>query len=195
MAQRLGILGGTFDPPHVGHLLVALDALDALALDRLLLIPAARQPLKQGVEMTEGAHRVAMTALMATRDPRLVVDDREVARGGLSFTVDTLRALRDAQPAAELFLILGEDSAATLSQWREPQAIAGLARIAVAGRGEAALPLPPPFVGVRLPVRRVDVSATEIRARVRAGQNIRGFVLDEVASYIDQHGLYRTTSQ
>ena len=195
MAPRLGILGGTFDPPHVGHLLVALDALDFLALDRLLLIPAARQPLKQGVEMTAGVHRVAMTSLLASQDPRLTVDDREVARGGLSFTVETLRSLRAAQPAAELFLILGEDSAASLPQWREPEAIADLARIAVAGRGEAAQPLPPPFAGLRLPVRRVDVSATEVRARVRAGQNIRGFVLDEVAAYIEKHRLYRTTSQ
>jgi nicotinate-nucleotide adenylyltransferase len=195
VSRRLGILGGTFDPPHVGHLLFALDALDALALDQLLLIPASRQPLKADVEMTAPSHRLAMTRLLATADARLAVDDSEVAREGLSYTVDTVRHLRAAHPDAECFLLMGEDTAATLPQWREPAALAGLVQVVVTGRGASERPLPSGFRAQRLTVRRVDVSATEIRARVRAGRSIRGFVPDAVADYIAAHQLYRTTDR
>lgn len=194
MIRRLGILGGTFDPPHTGHLLLALDALDHLALDRLLLIPAARQPLKQGQAMSAAEHRLAMTGLLTAADPRIQVDGSEVARGGLSYTVDTMRALRGAHPDAELFFLMGEDSAATLPQWREPQALAELVRVVVAGRGDGDRPLPAGFRAERMPTRRVDISATEVRARVRAGRSIRGFVPDAVADYIATHRLYRTTT-
>lgn len=195
MSTRLGILGGTFDPPHVAHLLLALDALDALGLDRLLLIPAARQPLKSDVAMTDASHRLAMTQLLAAADPRLAVDGSEVERGGLSFTVDTVRALRGAHPAATLFLLMGEDTAATLPQWREPSALAELVQVVVAERGASERPLPVGFRAQRLSVRRVDVSATEIRARVREGRSIRGFVPDAVADYIAAHQLYRTADR
>lgn len=195
MTTRLGILGGTFDPPHVGHLLFALDALDALSLDRLLLVPAWRQPLKTGVEMTEPAHRLAMSRLLAAADPRMAVDDSEVARAGLSYTVDTVRHLRGVYPDAEFFLLMGEDTAVTLPQWREPAALADLVQVVVTGRGAAERPLPSGFRAQRLTVRRVDLSATEIRARVRAGRSIRGFVPDAVADYIAAHQLYRTTDR
>jgi nicotinate-nucleotide adenylyltransferase len=195
VSTRLGILGGTFDPPHVGHLLLALDALDALGLDRLLLIPAARQPLKSNAAMTDAPHRLAMTQLLAAADPRLAVDGSEVERGGLSFTVDTVRALRGAHPAATFFLLMGEDTAATLPQWREPSALAELVQVVVAERGVSERPLPAGFRAQRLTVRRVDVSATEIRARVREGRSIRGFVPDAVADYIAAHQLYRTTDR
>lgn len=195
MAPRIGIFGGTFDPPHTGHLLLALDALDALALDALLLVPAARQPLKQGAAMTDPAHRLAMTERLATADHRLRVDGSEVARGGLSFTIDTVRALKAAQPDAELFLLMGADTAATLPQWREPEALALLVQVAVAGRGPGPVAMPSGFRAVPLPTRRVDISATEIRTRVEAGRSIRGFVPDAVADYIAAHGLYRTTTE
>lgn len=195
MGARIGVFGGTFDPPHTGHLLLALDALDHLDLTRLLLVPAARQPLKQGVEMTSPAHRVAMVRALAEADPRLAVDDSEVARGGLSYTVETLRDLRAAQPEAELFLVMGEDTAATLPQWREPEALALLASVAIAGRGDAQGPLPAGFRAQRLPVRRVDISATEIRERVRRGLSVQGFVPDAVAAYIAAQQLYRTTTK
>ena len=183
MIHRLGILGGTFDPPHTGHLLLALDALDQFGLDRLLLVPAARQPLKVGQEMTAPEHRLAMVRLLEAADPRIAVDGREVERGGLSFTVDTMRALRDEHPAA------------TLPQWREPETLAGLVRVVVVGRGTEARPLPAGFRGDRMATRRVDISATEIRARVRDGRSIRGFVPDAVAEYIATHSLYRTTDR
>lgn len=192
--RRLGILGGTFDPPHTGHLLLALDALDQLELDQLLWIPAARQPLKQGQAMTEPAHRLAMVEALAAADPRFAVDGSEVARGGLSYTVDTMRTLRGTYPDAELFLLMGEDSAATLPHWREPQALAELVHVVVAGRGDGERPLPAGFRVERLATRRVDISATEVRSRVRAGRSIRGFVPDAVADYIAAHQLYRTTT-
>lgn len=195
MGTRIGVFGGTFDPPHTGHLLLALDALDQLGLDRLLLVPAARQPLKQGVPMTDAAHRVAMVRALSAADPRLAVDDSEVTRGGLSYTVDTLRSLRAAEPDAEFFLLMGEDTAATLPQWREPEALALLVTVAIAGRGEVERPLPQGFQAQRLATRRVDISATEVRERVRRGRSIRGFVPDAVADYIEAQQLYRTTTE
>lgn len=195
MGTRVGILGGTFDPPHTGHLLLALDALDALELDTLFVVPAARQPLKLGVEMTPSEHRLAMVRALAEADARLVVEGSEVERGGLSFTVDTVRALQDQHPDAEFFLLMGEDTAATLPQWREHEALSLLVTVAVAGRGNEQRPLPAGFQAQRLPVRRVDISATEVRDRVRRGRSIRGFVPDAVAEYIAAQQLYRTTTK
>lgn len=195
MRQRLGILGGTFDPPHVGHLLAAYGALEALALDRLVLIPAWRQPLKQGAPMTAPAHRLAMTRLLAAADPRLSVDPVEIEREGLSFTVDTMRTYRGRFPDAELVLLLGEDAAATLPHWREPAALAALVRIVVLTRGDGTGPQASGPPVERLATRRVDISATEVRARVRAGLPIRGFVTDAVADHIAAHQLYRTTTE
>jgi nicotinate-nucleotide adenylyltransferase len=195
VSRRVGIFGGTFDPPHTGHLLMALDALDLLSLDELILVPAARQPLKRNVAMTDPGHRLAMTTWLATADSRLRVDGSEVERGGLSFTIDTVRAIKSAQPDAELFLLMGADTAATLPQWREPEALALLVQVAVAGRGSEPLAMPAGFRAIPLPTRRVDISATEIRTRVEAGRSIRGFVPDAVAEYIAAHGLYRTTTE
>ncbi len=193
MRERIGILGGTFDPPHVGHLLAAVDARERLALDRVVLVPAHQQPLKSG-SGSSAAHRLAMCERLVEGVPGLSVDPIELDRGGLSFTVDTLRAFRSALPDAEFVLLLGEDAAAGLGQWREPAAIAALARIVVLTRHGASAA---PAAGVtmeRLATRRVDVSATEVRARVRAELPIRGFVPDRVAEYIVEHGLYGPTN-
>jgi nicotinate-nucleotide adenylyltransferase len=189
--MRVGIFGGTFDPPHVGHLLAASDAVEALALDRLLIIPAAEQPLKAGIVMASAAQRLEMTRRLAGSDPRFVVDPVEIERGGLSFTVDTLRTLR-ARFAADselaLFLLIGADVLTTLPKWREPDALRALAEVVVLtrdGGGE----LPPGMQALK--TRRVDVSSTEIRTRVRDGRSIRGFVPDAVADYIATERLYR----
>lgn len=199
MTPRLGILGGTFDPPHIGHLLAAYAALESIALDHVVLIPASRQPLKGGAGSAAPEHRLAMARLLVEGDVRLSVDAIEIERGGLSFMVDTMRAYRAARPDTELHLLLGEDAAATLPQWRETVALASLVRIVVLTReGLAAgpdAPLPAGFQGQRLRSRRVDISATEVRERVRAGLPVRGFVTDAVAAYIDEHQLYRTTDE
>ncbi len=195
MGERLGILGGTFDPPHLGHLLLAYGALEQLALDRVILIPARRQPLKAQAEITEPAHRLAMLRCLVDGEPRLAVDPLELDRPGLSFTVDTLRAYRAARPEADLVLLLGADAARTFAQWRAPDTVAALAHLVVCTRGEEAMPEAPPGIAWdQLVTRRVDISATEIRARVRAGLPIRGFVTEPVAAYIAAHGLYRPTS-
>lgn len=186
--MRIGIFGGTFDPPHVGHWLAAVDAADALALDQLAWIPAAQQPLKAGVVSAGASHRLAMTRLAIEGDARFVVDAVELDRGGVSYTVDTLRTVRARHPGAALFLLLGMDAAAQLSKWREPEAIRTLAEIVVLTRGGAEVPLAEG--GRVITTRRVDISATEIRARVAAGRSIRGFVTDSVAAYIAAHGLY-----
>lgn len=192
--MRIGILGGTFDPPHVGHWLAAVDAVESLRLDRLLFIPAATQPLKAGASVAAAADRLAMVQLLVAGDERFTMDTIEIERGGLSFTVDTLRSLHARDPRAEWFLCIGSDAFAQLARWREPDEVRRLATIAVLPRegtvpDAATLAANPGTVVV--PMRRVDVSSTEVRARVRAGRSVRGFVTEPVAAYIAAHGLYR----
>jgi nicotinate-nucleotide adenylyltransferase len=193
---RLAIFGGSFDPPHVGHLLAAEDAFEQLSLDRIVFVPAATQPLKIGRASATAEQRLAMVSLMVDGDARFEVSTVEVERAGLSFTVDTLIHFAAEYPAAERFLLAGADVLATFAQWREPERILQHARLAVLEReGEGRGPALPAGAAaraiVRLPTRRVDVSSTEIRERVRSGKPIRGFVTDSVAAYIARGGLYR----
>lgn len=197
--MRIGIFGGTFDPPHVGHLLAASDAIDALALDRVVFIPAAEQPLKAGMIVASALDRLAMLGLVIRDDPRFSVDAIEIERGGLSFTVDTLRALRDRwreDRELALFLLLGQDVLGTLPKWREPSAVGALAELAILTRTghsvEGNAVVGPQVGGGRIvPTRRVDVSSTEIRERVAAGKSIHGFVPDAVLEYVAERRLYR----
>lgn len=193
--MRLGIFGGTFDPPHVGHLLAASDAIEHLALDRLVFVPAAIQPLKATRETASGADRLAMVRLTVGADPRLETDAVELDRDGLSYTVDTLKDFARRFPSADRFFLVGADVLSTFAQWRDPQGVLELATLAVVTRSadsdvmemneELARRVTP------VPTRRVDVSSTEIRDRVRSGRSIHGFVTDAVAEYISSHGLYR----
>lgn len=193
--MRIGIFGGSFDPPHVGHLIAAQDAAEALGLDRVLFVPTATQPLKAGREVAPARDRVAMVRLMVGDDPRFSVEADEVERGGLSYTVDTLRAFRRRWPAgtADLVLLLGADAAAQFPQWKEPSAVRELADVVVLTRGDGAGEAPAGLAAV--PTRRVDVSSTEVRERVLAGKPVRGLVTDPVAAYIAAHGLYRLTER
>ncbi|HZS61898.1 MAG TPA: nicotinate-nucleotide adenylyltransferase [Gemmatimonadaceae bacterium] len=184
--MRLGIFGGTFDPPHLGHLLVAIDAYEALALDRLVFVPTGRQPLKAGITTAPGAARLAMTRRLIGDDPRLAVSSIEIDRDGLSFTVDTLKAFADEAPQVERFFLLGADAWRSFPRWRAPDEIMRLATVVVLTRGEE----PPKNAPRVVPVRRVDVSSTEIRARVRSGLSLRGFVPEAVREYIEGNGLY-----
>jgi nicotinate-nucleotide adenylyltransferase len=194
---RLGIFGGTFDPPHVGHLLAASDAYEALELDRVIFIPAAVHPFKADSVLAAPGERLRMLELMVGDDPRFAVDPIEIDRSGLSFTVDTLAALAARQPGARYYFLIGEDLVEQIATWREPQRIARLAHIVVLSRrnssgaevrpveGGGVLPL------TRIATRRIDVSSTEIRERVGAGKRIHGFVTEAVAGYIEATGLYR----
>jgi nicotinate-nucleotide adenylyltransferase len=192
---RIAFFGGSFDPPHVGHLLAAEDAYEQLPLDRIVLVPAATQPLKAEGAAATAEQRVAMVRLLVADDARFEVSTVEVDRSGLSFTVDTLAHYAEIYPAAERFLLLGADVLATFAQWRQPERILELARPVILQReGDRPPTLPPGIEATalqRLPTRRVDVSSTEIRERVRQGKSIRGFVTENIAAYIARDRLYR----
>ena len=201
--MRLGIFGGTFDPPHVGHLLAAVDAFERLALDRLVFVPAAVQPLKAEAGSSRAEHRLAMVRALAGADSRFAVDPIEIDRAGLSYTVDTLAELARRHPDAERFFLVGADTVGSFTKWREPGRVLRLARLVVLrrtfdGADESPAAVLGPLMtepGTEAPLvletRRVDLSSTEVRARVRAGLSIRGFVPDAIAAYIERAGLYR----
>jgi nicotinate-nucleotide adenylyltransferase len=189
---RIGLLGGSFDPPHTGHLLAAGDAFEALSLERLIFIPAALQPLKAQQDAAAAEHRLAMVRLLVDHDPRFDVDSIEIDRGGLSYTVDTLSAFAAALPSSELFWLVGADVVRSFAQWREPGRITELATVVVLERTDATPGLASiPGTPRRLATRRIDISSTEVRRRVKEGKSIRGFVPDAVAEYIAAKRLYR----
>jgi len=190
------MFGGAFDPPHRAHAALAQAAVAELRLDRLYVLPTGDAWHKQRT-LTAAAHRLAMARLALGALPRVAVDDRELQRSGPTYSIDTLRELAAAHPGAELFLVIGEDQAAGFTGWREWQAIAALATIAVAARGDAAgspgIAALQALAGVRLRVLalpRLAISATDIRARLAVGQDITRLVDPQVASYIDRHHLY-----
>lgn len=191
--MRLGIFGGSFDPPHIGHLLAAVDAYDVLGLDRLVFIPAAIQPLKVGVRTAPAHHRLAMVRLIVESDQRFEVDATEIDRPGLSYTVDTLETFARRFPTAERFFLVGEDAMETFASWRDPGRILELARVAIMRRPSVSGERRPEFPDgtIALATRLVDVSSTEIRERARCGKSLRGFVLEPVAEYIETERLYR----
>ena len=186
--MRLGILGGTFDPPHAGHLIVASDAFEALELDRVVFIPNARQPLKADNPGAAAPDRLEMVRLLCQGDPRFEVDSIEVDRGGLSFTVETVRVYRNRYPDAALFLLIGQDVVGSLPSWRDSESLLGMVELVVLTRDSATTSGP----GRRVETRRIDVSSTEVRERISKGLRITGFVPDRVAEYIESHGLYKT---
>jgi len=191
---RIGVFGGTFDPPHVGHLLLASDAREALDLDRLIFVPAATQPFKAHTPPIASARdRLEMVRLAVADDANYTIDDTEIDRKGLSFTVDTLEQLSRKNPGAKLFLLLGEDTLAGIDGWRNPGRIRELATLAVMRRsGSEGPPVTAIAAGVTtVSARRVDVSSTEIRERLRAGKSIKGFVPESVERFIEARGLYR----
>jgi len=186
---RLGVYGGAYDPPHLGHLVAASDACEALGLDRLLWIPSAVHPLKP--VRTAADVRLEMVRAAVAGDGRFVADGLELQRAGPSYTVDTLRELRAREPEAELFFLTGADNLRELPRWREPGEIARLATLAVLERAGEALPADSPLPAVAVTVTRVDVSSTDIRRRVAAGQSIRYLVPEAVRAVIERERLYR----
>jgi nicotinate-nucleotide adenylyltransferase len=196
---RIGVFGGTFDPPHVGHLILAADAFEALRLDKLFFVPARAQPLKvDRPAIASAAERLEMVRLAIKGDVRYAVDDTEINREGLSFTVDTLEGLSARFEGAQLFLLLGEDSLASFDRWRKPERIRELATLAVmyrARHGGGTKTSRPSLKrkGVEtLSTRQIDVSSTEIRQRLSDGRSIRGFVPESVEKFIASRRLYQT---
>ncbi len=196
--MRLGILGGTFNPPHLAHLVCAQEAHRELALDRVLFVPA-RIPPHKAVEHEPGPeHRLELCRLAVAGDERFAVSDMELQREGPSFTVDTLDLLTTQAPQDELVLILGGDIAAGLHEWHEPERVLELATVAIAKRrGTSRGAVDQTLGGLRggerarfFAMPRIGISSTMLRRRVRAGQPIRYFVPDPVEGYIRRHGLY-----
>lgn len=197
--SRIGLFGGSFDPPHQAHLALARTALDALSLDALHWLPAG-QPWQKPHELAAPAHRAAMVAAAIEGEPRFVLDDRELRRSGPSYTVDSARELRAEHPQAELCLLLGQDQYEGLPSWHAWRELLLLVTLGVAARDSASVQVPAALEAVAhrvLPIRMpaMAVSSTAIRAHLSAGGRaqdlVPAVVPAEVARYIDSHRLYR----
>lgn len=207
--MRVGLLGGSFNPPHRGHLAMAQAVRRALGLDRVLLIPAARPPHKDGAEMPSPEHRLAMTRLLAAEDPDgLEVSDIELRRAGPSYTIDTVAELEAARPGDELFFIIGADTVGELSTWRRAPELLRRVRFVVVNRPghpledeleELSRELGPELardLGQRVvTMEPVPISSTEVRRQVRAGEDWAGAVTPGIASYIRAERLYEGTTR
>jgi nicotinate-nucleotide adenylyltransferase len=198
-AGGLGILGGTFNPPHIAHLLCAGEACEQLGLDRVLLMPVAMPPHKEAEGDPGPQVRLELCRAAVAADDRLGVSDLEIVRGGHSYTVDTLEALHAERPGQPLTFIVGADMAMSLERWRSPERVLELATLAVAEREGArreqilaALSRLPAATGrlVFFDLPRIDLSSSLIRGRVAAGRSIRYMVPDPVLDQIAQRGLY-----
>jgi nicotinate-nucleotide adenylyltransferase len=199
--MRLGLFGGTFDPVHWGHLLLAERCREECALDQVWFIPAGLPPHKHDESITPGPQRAEMLEFAIAGHSQFLVNRMELSREGRSFTVDTLRALHAEDSSRELFFLIGADSLADLPTWREPAQIAELATIVAVNRGDR------PISGVEgvrqklgaqvasririVAMPAIDLSATDIRRRVREGKSIRFMTPRPTEIYIHQHGLYR----
>jgi nicotinate-nucleotide adenylyltransferase len=200
-AERIGVFGGSFDPPHTGHVRVVQDVADHLSLDRVLWIPARVSPFKDEAHTSPPDARLEMVREAATADPRFEVDARELGRPGPSYTVDTLEALRAEHPDAEIFLILGADQFEHFARWRAPERIVRAARLAVMDRDGASARVVAPEVAdavpgleagtTFVPVRRIDVSSTGVREAVGRGEDPADAVPAGVARVIRARGMYR----
>ena len=200
--MKTGILGGTFDPIHLGHLITAENALDGAGLDRVILMPTGCSYFKEDQKVTAPQLRYEMTRLAAGDNPKLVVSDMETTRPGNSYTADTLRELRKTYPDDELYYIVGADTLVLMSLWRAPEVIFSLCRVLVETRPDeiAGKGLLEEIKALRdkygaditiLPARNIAISSTEIRGRVRDGHSIRYLVPTAVENYIREKGLYR----
>jgi len=196
--RRVGLLGGTFDPVHFGHLRLAEEAREAAQLDQVLFIPAARSPFKPDRSLTEAHHRYVMLQLAIGTNLAFDVSDIELRRCGISYTIDTVRQLSEQMPDAQLFLIMGLDSLAEFPRWRESGQIVRLCSLLVGARpGYEANPilaqLPEAIrAAVRLiPSVSLDISATQLRTFAREGRTLRYLTPDDVIEYIRNHQLYK----
>jgi nicotinate-nucleotide adenylyltransferase len=196
--QRIGVLGGTFDPVHIGHLILGEQAREELRLDKVLFVPAGQPWRKAGREIAPAEDRVAMLALALHGNDAFEISRLEVEQARPSYTAETLGELTSRRPGARLFLVMGEDALADLPNWRDPERIVRLATLAVARRfpGQGVEPLAeaiggPPGRVEWLKMPLLGISATGIRERMRRGQSVRYLVPDAVEEYIRTHRLYR----
>jgi nicotinate-nucleotide adenylyltransferase len=196
--SRLGVLGGTFDPIHIGHVAAASAALECAHLDRVMFVPSA-QPPHRGAALSSAEDRFAMCKLAVEGEPRFEVSDVEIMRGGRSYTVDTLRELKRLQPVDDLFLILGWDAARLLRTWRDPEAVLQLASVVILSRPGTRAPEQHDFVESGLDVPGAiycaaqatpDVSGSDVRRTIGRHESVAGKVAPQVERYIAAHHLY-----
>jgi nicotinate-nucleotide adenylyltransferase len=189
--ERIGLFGGSFDPVHLGHLLVAQAAREELDLARLFLIPAAQSPFKPGTEPTAAKERLRLLRLALAGQPWCEIDDQEVLRGGVSYTIDTVRDYSRRFPGTKMFYLIGADHVCQLAKWRAAEELAALVEFAVIPRpGQAETVFPEPFRGRALTGFPLGVSSSQIRARVKAAQSIDHLVPETVAEAIRNNRLY-----
>lgn len=184
--MRLALYGGSFDPIHHGHLILARDAIEQLDLDRVIFFPAAISPHKLDTTPSPALVRCEMVAAAIQGESRFELDDSEIHRSGPSFTIDTVELVRARHPEARLFYLIGHDNLAKLHTWHRYEELRALVEFVVFGRGAIDTPHSYPA----LP-RRLDISATEIRERVARGASIRYFVPETVHKIIEHHRLYQ----
>lgn len=187
--MKLGLYGGSFDPIHHGHLLLARQALEELALDQILFLPAAHSPHKLARTPTPGKIRREMVAAAIDGEPGFALEDCDLKRSGPSYAIDTVTELRARWPDAEFHYLIGQDNVAKLSTWHRFEDLAREVRFVVFGRGSEA-----PAAGFASIARRVDISATDVRARVACGRSIRYLVPEAVCQLIAHHHLYKEHS-
>jgi nicotinate-nucleotide adenylyltransferase len=191
--MTIGIFGGTFDPPHIGHLIVAERALSELRLDKVIFVPAAIPPHKVNDGIAASRHRVEMLRLALQNSSRFEISETEIIRGGVSFTVDTLAQLRSEHPGDQFFLLIGMDNLLDFSAWKSPERILELAMVVVMTRPGFDLGDVPDILKGKVmvcPVPDIEVSSREIRKRVNEGKSIRYLVPDAVRTYIEHYQLY-----
>lgn len=215
--MKTGILGGTFNPIHLAHLGIAEESLQALKLDRVIFIPAAKPPHKDVAEEVSFGHRLAMVEAAIKDNPAFEASDLEVRRHGKSFSVDTLNILKQQDPDGERFFIIGQDSYRDIASWKDFRKLFSLSHLVVITRPGVAIndPLAPLPVAMHgefcydeqaeklqhqsgncvffLKETCLDISSSQIRERLSKGQSVKGMIPPAVATYIESHGLYRTT--
>ena len=190
--MRIGLFGGTFDPPHVGHLVTAVNVRHALALDAVVLMVANSPWQKHGTRaITLAEDRLAMVEAAVADVKGLVAGDAEIRRGGSSFTADTLGTMVESYPGAELFTIVGDDAAAGLTTWERYEEVVAQSRLVVVDRPGTPVELPAGIDWLRVEVPRLEVSSTDLRARVRDGRPLDYLVTEPVLDIIAMRRLYR----
>lgn len=186
----IGLLGGTFDPPHLGHLILAQAACESLNLERIVFIPAFIQPHKQDKPVTPANLRLEMLRLAVAGNPRFTISEIEIARGGLSYTIDTIRGMEREYPESDLYLIIGADNVADIDTWKDPDEIFAHCRVAAANR-KGYQPTGRFADRIRIfDIPEIDISSSEIRNRIRTGRSIRYLVPAPVEEFIETRGLY-----
>ncbi len=191
--QRIGIMGGTFDPIHHGHLVAASEVQDYVDLDQVVFVPAGQQPFKVDQVIAPAEHRYLMTVIATASNPRFTVSRVDIDRAGVTYTIDTLQEIRQQFPDADLFFITGADALSQIFEWRQPERLFEMAHfigVTRPGHRLSDMGLPGEHVTL-LEIPAMAISSTNCRDRVAAGQPVWYLVPDGVVQYINKHGLYR----